>query len=178
MASMILISWLLAGPATPPVPAASALGRPAPALQELAPLLGTWRCRGTQRLTPASKLSPTAGGWVFARDLDGFWISVQQEQDRTDANPRPAKARGHLGYNADQQRFVLFLAGNDGLAEQQGSPGWDGPRLVFSGQLRDGDDLVNFRRAFELRGGGLQVALELELKEKEWTQVAAETCQR
>jgi hypothetical protein len=147
-------------------------------MADLAPLLGAWRCSGTQQLTPSSKPSPTAGTWTFAPDLDGFWISAAQEHERTAANPHPLKARGHLGYNAGQQRFVLFLAGNDGLSEQQGSPGWDGRRLIFNGQLRDGDDVVNFRRTFEAGGDRLKITLALELAEKQWTQVAAESCAR
>ncbi len=171
MARLILACLLVTAVAAEPP-------RPVPALQELSALLGTWQCRGTQRLSPSAKPSPTAGLWSFAPDLDGFWISLQQEQERSDANPRPAKAKGHLGYSADQQRFVLALASNDGLSEQAGSPGWDGPRLVFSGQLRDGDDTVNFRRTFEAHGDRLKVTLELELTDKEWTQVSAESCSR
>ena len=173
----LILACLLAAAAKAPAPEPAP--RPAPALQELAPLLGAWHCSGTQRLTPSSKPSPIAGLWTFAHDLDGFWISVVQEQQRTDGNPHPLKARGNLGFNADQQRFVLGLASNDGLSEQEGSPGWDGPRLIFSGQLRDSDDVVSFRRTFDVNGGGrLKITLELELVEKQWTQVSAESCTR
>ena len=171
MARLILASLLAAGAAVPVKPP-----RPAPALQELSPLLGTWQCSGTQRLSPSEKPSPVAGLWAFARDLDGFWIAVQQDQERSDTNPHPARAKGTVGYSAAQQRFVLLLATNDGLSEQDSSAGWDGPKLVFYGQLRDGDDTVNFRRTFEARGGALKVKLELELTDKEWTQVSEERC--
>lgn len=157
---------------------AQAAPRPAPALRELSPLLGAWQCSGTQRLSPGEKPAPTAGLWWLTRELDGAWISVRQEQERTSENPHPAKANGHLGYSAEQQRFILWLATNDGLSEQEGSNGFEGRRLVFAGQHRDGGEPVSFRRTFELRGDALKITLELELAAKEWTQVAAESCSR
>jgi len=150
--------------------------KPAPALGELRPLLGSWECKGKQRLAPGSAELPTRSTWTFAQELDGFWVSVALTQLQTPQNPHPVKALGHLGYDDEQDRFVAGLALNDGSSEQLGSPGWEGDQLILSGQYRQGDDRLNFRRIFERSGGGLQISLELQLIAPDWTKVSDESC--
>lgn len=152
--------------------------RPPLALQEFSALLGAWRCTGTLRAAPAGPALHTQGSWTFARDLDGFWIAAAFEHARTPENPAPAKGKGHFGYDEEQLRFIGVLALNDGTSEQSSSGGWDGPRLVFQGQLRDGDERVPFRRTFEKRDRGLKLTLELQLDEGKWLEVAEESCTR
>lgn len=155
------------------------------ALQDYKPLLGAFRCTGTQREGPGARATATAGTWSFAADLDGFWISARFTHERTGADPQPHKGAGHLGYDEEQARFVAAFVTNDGQAEQESSGGWDGPRLVFQGQLRDGDDRIPFRRTFErvepIRGATahrLRVSYELQLTDGAWTLVTEETCTR
>lgn len=156
---------------------------PAAALAELRPLLGAWSCAGKSRSAPGAPELPTRSTWKFAETLDGFWMSVRFEQERSAANPHPVWASGVFGYDDEGDRFVGQLALNDGSFEQLGSPGWEGDRFNFHGQYRLGDDRLSFRRSFE-RGSGkqsgrLRVTLELQLVASgDWTIIADELCSR
>lgn len=94
------------------VAAAQEAPKPAPELQKLAPLIGSWRGTGTAQMGPGEP-SKWESQTTYAWALGDFFVQ-EDTVVRFDGMPRPLVMRSYLGWDAENRRYVAAGADNDG----------------------------------------------------------------
>ncbi len=145
---VLLAALALVAPASSGVaqqPGAAVAPGPAPELDTLKFLVGSWRCTGKQ-LAAAKPHTFTASLKVRLAP-DNFW-QVFDYEERKSRDHAAVKLHGFWGYDQSGKRYVRSAAGNSGGWEVATSPGWDGSRLVWTGDLYLPTGKVAFRHVY------------------------------
>jgi len=147
----ILLACLIAGGIA--VPATST---DSPASDELDRLVGDSICAGHIAGMGKDPGQDTSGRFHGERTLDGHWVMVQYEQDRSAARPKPFKVTMYLGFDPAARRYRLVMVGNgDGVYSVGSSPGWKGNTLTFDEVETAHGAPHRTREAFTAAGSGL-----------------------
>ena len=121
---------------------------PAPELAELGFFTGAWEAEGTFHATPFSSRKPI----VMRIDVEvvhrGFWIRTRTAEQPSPDNPNPLTATYLWGYDPETGRFGAEWFDSNGGRATQTSTGWEGDRLVFTGQMTYGGSRFALRDTF------------------------------
>lgn len=113
-------------PAGPPKPAAE--------MDQLKMFLGSWTCEGKQLAGPGGE-HPLKATVTAKAELGGFWQSFVYEEKKTKEHPMAAKVMGSWGWDAANRQFVRADRDSLGGWFAPTSPGWQGDRFVWTGEL-------------------------------------------
>jgi hypothetical protein len=139
-------------PAEPPPPP-----KPAAQLEQLKPFLGAWKCTGRQLATPMFGPEHAFTGSAAAKpEVDGFWQQFVYEEKRSKEHPG-LKLVGLWGYDAGGKRFIRAAGSSQGGWDSASSVGWNGDKMVWTGELSSPKGRMPFRQTFTKKG------------EKEWS---------
>jgi Protein of unknown function (DUF1579) len=142
--------------AAPAAPAAAAPPPPAPKpaaeLDQLKYFEGTWRCAGKQPAGPFGPEHDYKSSFKMKKDVDNFWIGLEYEQKKSKVHPLPIKARGFVGWDSVAKKFVTVGVDNTGGWITESSTGWEGDKLVFSGDGSMMGQKVSFRETYAKKG--------------------------
>jgi len=162
-------------PAIPPPPPAP---KPAPELEQMKSLEGSWRCQGRAPSGPSGPEHAYKSSWKWKRDLDGFWWSAEYEQKRSGQNPSPMRTRGYLTWDAAARMFVLLGVDNVGGYAQESTAGWNGTVLTLAGESTTGGRRLPFREVITL-GGPRELTWRGEIKQGgDWTTLGEDLCKK
>ncbi|MES1209457.1 MAG: DUF1579 family protein [Pseudomonadota bacterium] len=163
-----------AAAATPPPPAP----KPAAELDQLKVFEGSWRCEGKQPAGPFGPEQEYKSSFKGKKDIDNFWIAIEYDQKKSKAHPMPIKARGFLGYDPAAKKYVTIGADNTGGWISESSSGWEGDKLVFSGDGSMGGQKVSFRETYTKKGEK-EMTWTGEMKMgKDWISVGSDSCKK
>ena len=127
----------------PPGPA-----RPAPELDTLRFLIGSWTCTGRLVGPTASKRPRPFSAVLRVRATPGnFWHAFDYEERRS-RDHGGVKLQGMWGYDQGEKKYVRSAFANNGSWEIAASAGWDGNRLIWIGHLYQPSGKVSFRHIF------------------------------
>jgi len=166
-----------AAPASPPAPNAGP-PKPGPEIDHLKFFEGNWRCDGK---VPAGPMGPEHGfksTFKVKRDLDGFWYVAEYEQKKSKENPVPIRARAYFGYDGGTKKYVLSVFDNVGGIVLETSPGWEGERMIASGEGTAMGQRVGFRETFTKKAEKEMAWLGEMKMGKDWMVVGSDTCRR
>ena len=76
----------------------AAARKPAPEMNRLKPLIGSWACSGEAFASPFGPAHPTTGTQTFTPALGGFWVVVRNAEDKTPQNPAPLRSVAAITY--------------------------------------------------------------------------------
>jgi hypothetical protein len=163
-----------AAPATPP-----AAPKPAAELDTFKVFLGKWRCDGKAFASP---LSPTEHGLKATAEgkliVDNFWQSFAYEEKKTKEHPG-LKVNGLWGYDQGTKRFVRAASGNHGEWDTASAPGWEGDKLVWTGELSGPMGRIAFHHTFTKKGDKEWTHfLELRAPDGKWLPAEEVTCKK
>jgi len=162
-------------PAAPP-PAMAAPPRPNPALDQVKYFAGDWQCSGTGYVE--GKAHPTTGKVHMAWDLNGFFLGLRYEEQKTDANPMPITAVEHWGYSDELKKLVTGGVDSMGGYFTESTVGWEGDRMVWSGTAHMAGMAIPARDTF-VRKSENEVTHLGELQQNgAWVKLDEETCLR
>jgi hypothetical protein len=125
-----------------------ALPYPAPELAELDFFSGAWEAEGTFHATPFSSRKPIAMRIDVEVVHRGFWIRTRTAEQPSPDNPNPLTATYLWGYDPETGRFDAEWFDSNGGRATQTSTGWEGDRLVFTGQMTYGGYRFALRDTF------------------------------
>jgi len=165
-----------------PATAAATAGPPAPKpaaeLDQLKVFEGSWRCDGKQPAGPFGPEQEYKSTFKGKKDIDKFWIAIEYDQKKSKSHPMPIKARGFLGYDPAAKKYVTIGADNTGGWISESSPGWEGDKLVFSGDGSMGGQKVSFRETY-MKKGDKELTWTGEMKMgKDWISVGNDSCKK
>ena len=89
------------------------------------------------------------------------------------------KVNGLWGYDQGAKRFVRVGAGNHGEWDTASAPGWEGDKLVWTGELSGPMGRVPFHHTFTKKGDKEWThLLELRLPDGKWVPAEDITCKK
>ncbi|HEV3455463.1 MAG TPA: hypothetical protein VHG32_02825 [Thermoanaerobaculia bacterium] len=97
---------------------------PNPALAQLNFFAGSWQCAGTGYMD--GKGHPTGARVTMGWELNGYFMSLRYEEQKTDVNPMPLTAVEHWGYGDELKKLVAGQVDSMGGYGTQASAGWEG----------------------------------------------------
>jgi hypothetical protein len=159
-----------ASAATPPMPV------PNPALDQLKYFAGNWQCAGTGYV--AGKAHPTSARVHLGWDLNGFFMSLRYEEQKTAVNPMPVTAVEHWGYSDELKKLVAGFVDSMGGYGTHASAGWEGDKLVWLGDTHMMGMKMPSRDTFVKRGENEVTHLGELLENGAWVKQDEETCYR
>ncbi|HYL04561.1 MAG TPA: hypothetical protein VE075_00875 [Thermoanaerobaculia bacterium] len=155
-------------PAGPPTPS--------PALAQIKYFAGNWQCAGTGYLE--GKGHPTSGKVNVAWDLNGFFLSLRYEEQKTDVNPMPVTAVEHWGYSDELKKLVAGHVDSMGGYGTEASAGWEGDRMVWVGDNHMMGMKMSGRDTFVKRGDNELTHLGEIQQNGAWVKQDEENCYR
>jgi hypothetical protein len=162
-----------APPAPPPPP------KPSVELDTFKFFLGKWKCDGKAFASPMSPTEHAVKGSAEAKLIvDNFWQSFTYEEKKTKEHPG-LKLNGLWGYDQGAKRYVRAAAGNMGEWDTASAPGWEGDKLVWTGELSGPMGRVPFHHTFTKKSDKEWThVLELRLPDGKWVPVEDITCKK
>lgn len=152
--------------------------KPAEQLEQLKLFLGNWKCTGKQMSTPMFGAEHTFTGTASARpEADGFWQQFVYEEKKSKEHPG-LKLVGLWGYDAGGKRFIRAAGGTDGSWDSASSIGWNGDKMVWTGDLSGPAGRMPFRQTFT-RKGDKEWSFRFELNPQgNWIPLSEVSCLR
>jgi hypothetical protein len=146
-------------------------------LDRLAYFEGIWTCKQPGELPTDRAIILT---WTVERDLNDFWYLGYAEEMRSPTNPKPVNAREFLGYNADLQHLVRFVAVGNGNFLKMTSWGWESEQFVWEGSLVKMGESIPIRQIIIKESDDRFAATYFIRNEANdgWQRVIRETCDR
>jgi Protein of unknown function (DUF1579) len=136
---------------THPAPVVAA-PKPAPELDQMKVLEGSWRCDGRAPAGPSGPEHAYKSTWKFKRDLDNFWWAAEYQQAKAKAHPIALKARGYMTWDASAKAFVLVGVDNMGGSSTESTPGWSGDVVMLVGDASLAGKKVPYREVITKKG--------------------------
>jgi hypothetical protein len=161
------------------VPCASAPDAPPTPAAEMSHLKffdGTWTCEGT---VPPSPMGP--GGKMTTSvkshtDLGGFWQSGMVKSTTT--GMPSMEGMFHMTYDAGAKQYVMLWVDNMGAWAKSTAAGWEGDKIVFSGEVAMGGKMMMTRETF-VKGADGSFKRDSEAQmDGTWTPMGNETCKK
>ena len=117
-------------------PAAMEMPRPAPEMDQLKVMAGEWSCDGTMpagAMGPGSPPQKIKSTMKMKKSMDGFWYTMDYEEKKSKDHPVAIKAHGPMGYDPALKKFIMFGVDNMGGYITETSSGWEGDKMVMTG---------------------------------------------
>ena len=183
IATALLVGWPVVGAAQAPAggtagtakpPAVSVAAplppltgpgsKPAAELDQLKFLRGRWQCTGKQMASamfgPEHRFTAVAEAKAA---VDGFWDQFNYEERRTKEH-RGFKAQGLWGWDQNAKHLIRVGATSAGDWDYGSSPGLDGDKIVWTGDLTGPLGRTGYRQTIAKKSER-EISLVLELKE-------------
>jgi len=159
-----------AKPAAPP-----ALPKPDPEMAQLKWFVGTWSCKGHVEASPFGPAHDTTGTVKMTMDL-GFWVTGHYAESKTKENAMPMRFEFVWGRDGKDKKFDSWGFDVFGAATKQESTGWDGDKMVWSGESTMGAQQMGARDTFVKKGDSEVIHTGEMQMEGKWMKIDEETC--
>jgi len=158
--------------------AADAPPGPNPKLKELKYFAGTWQCTGVGYAfmgQPEHKTSAMVEeSWI----LNDYWMSMRYHESKTALNAWPVDVRISWGWDEQAKKFASGAIDNMGAYFIQYSPGWEGDKMTWDGEVHTPGPTMKVRDVFtKVSAKKVEHMAEVEMDGK-WTKLDEETCTR
>lgn len=156
--------------------AADAAPGPSPKLKEVNYFVGNWHCAGTGFAFMGMPEHKTSGTVEASWTLDGYWLSFYYRESKASSNPHPVAVRIYWGWDEQTKKFSAGAVDNMGGYYIQSSPGWEGDKMTFDGDVHSGGATMKVRDVFtKMSATKVEHMAEVEMDGK-WSKLDEETC--
>ena len=156
--------------APPPAP------KPPAQLDQLKSFLGNWKCAGKQMATPMYGPEHAITGSASSKlEVDGFWQQITYEEKKSKEHPG-LRLVGLWGYDLGGKRFIRAFGSSMGGWDSATSVGFNGDKMVWTGDLSSPAGRMPFRQTFTKKGDK-EWSFRLELNPQgSWIPLSDVTC--
>ena len=150
--------------------------KPAAQMAQLAAFTGTYSCFGRQADSVFGSAHPIDTLQQGVADLSGFWVVVRYTELLTGDNTDPSTGTYTYGYDTAAKQF--FASWNDSFGGwgTQTSAGWDGNKLVLTGDYNSNGQKIPARDTFEQANATTLVHTSELQAMGQWVTLQSETC--
>ncbi len=158
------------------VTAAQDTPKPAPELQKLAPLIGSWQGSGTAVMGPGEP-SKWESSSTYSWALGNFFVQ-EDTTVRFSGMPNALVMRSYLGWDAQNERYVAVVADNDGdVSVDRVELAADGSIVQLDHGFHDGHGFTE-RYTTKVDGDSMQFSIALLMAEGTPMEAAKGTMRR
>jgi hypothetical protein len=151
---------------------------PSPELAKLAFFAGDWTCKGKVDATPLGPAHATVGKVHISKGIGGFWYMGLYTEKKTAENPHPMVFQFVQGYDGTAKAFTMDCFDAFGGHCHQTAAGWQGGKLVYTGESTGSGPAAPVRDTFAKTGdASLEHTGEMQMEGK-WVAIDHETCAR
>jgi uncharacterized protein DUF1579 len=165
-------------------PAAAAVGtgmpmKPAPEMDKIKWMTGTWQCIGKTMASPMGPEHPTEAEVKSEMALDGMWMLAHYREKKTPQNPMPVSGDEYWTYDAAGKMWDRVAVDNMGGLVNGTSKGWEKGKLVWMSEGMMGGQKMKFRDTFVQKNPReLSYTSEMGSAEGKWTTAWEATCKK
>lgn len=143
---------------------------------QLDKFVGSGTCSGKSLDKDMKSFHATTGKFSSQKVLDGNWVEVRYDEDKSAAVANPYHVIQHIGYDAATKRYVGVTVDNSGGGYSTGvSKGWKGDSITFDESI--GDKPASFRDTFTSSGSGMSSHVgTMRDKNGKWIETDEEHC--
>jgi hypothetical protein len=157
-------------------PAQPAMPKPAAEMSKLSYFGGSWSCAGEGMMEPGKPMMKMTSTVSSHADLYGFWQSGVVKG--TTAGMPPFEGMFHMTWDPAAKGFLMLWVDNMGGWSQQRSPGWEGDKIVFTGESQMGAEKMGSRDTFVKNAdGSMHHTGEMQMGGS-WMKGMEETCKK
>lgn len=136
----------------PEKPAAAAtpsgMPKPAPEMDKIKWMVGTWQCTGKTMASPMGPEHPTEVEVKAEMAFDGMWMLAHYREKKTAQNPTPISSEDYWTYDPAQKMFTRVAVDNTGSFMTGTSKGWEKGKLVWTVEGMMGGQKMKMRETF------------------------------
>jgi hypothetical protein len=151
-----------------------AMPKPPAELKQLAIFDGNWTCSGEGKMDPNAPPQKTASTVKAHRGMGGFW----QVGTVTMTAPHAFEGMFHTTYDPGQKQYVMVWVDSMGGYSQGTSSGWEGDKLVYTGEGTMMGEKMPMRDTFTKNADGSFKHMGEAQMKGQWTSMGEETCKK
>ena len=188
-AACLSLAWGLAATASaqaakkkadkPATGSTMAMPKPAPEMDQLKWMNGTWHCTGKTMASPMGPEHTSEAEVKAGSTLGGMWLLGHYQEKKSAENPMPISADEYWTYDSGEKMWDRVVVDNMGGFGTGNSKGWEGDKLVWTmegmmgGQKMKGRDTFVKKSATELTTTG-----EMGTPDGKWVTLYEGTCKK
>lgn len=167
-------------PAAMSAPAAGGMSmKPAPEMDKMKWMVGTWQCTGKTMASPMGPEHPSEATVATEMTLDGMWILHHYREKKTAQNPMPISGDEYWGYDGAEKMWDRVAVDNMGGFATGTSKGWEKGKLVWTSDGMMGGQKSKFRDSFtEKNPREIGYTGEMGSADGKWTVLWDITCKK
>jgi hypothetical protein len=173
-------------PGEKPAPAAmSAPGaagmtmKPAPEMEKVKWMVGTWQCTGKAMASPMGPEHPVEATVTSEMTLDGFWNLSHYREKKTAQNPMPISGDEYWSYDTAEKMWDRVSVDNMGGWSTATAKGWDKGKIVWMGEGMMGGQKMKNRDTFtEKSPREIDYVGEIGTPDGKWAAAWQATCKK
>lgn len=144
---------------------------------ELGTFVGDGTCIGNLMAMGKSPGHATTGKYHGEKTLDGHWVVIRYDEDKSDVNPKPFHVQQYLNYDPEKKIFVAVAFDNMSTGFSPAtSSGWKGDTLTFEYTESYEGKMVSLRDVFT-RSAAQKIHTGMMRNQKgDWVKTDEETC--
>lgn len=128
--------------------------QPSGSADPLGKFVGSGTCTGQTLGEDMKAFHATTGKFSSQKVLDGNWVEIRYDEDRSTVVTKPFHVVQYIGYDTAKKRYVSVLVENSGSGYSTGtSSGWKGDSITFDESV-DGKP-ASFRDTFTNSSNGM-----------------------
>jgi len=146
-------------------------------MKELDTLVGDGTCTGNIMATAKSPARATTGKYHGEKTLDGHWVVIRYDEDKSDSNPNPFHVQQYFNYDDEKKMFVAVEFDNmsPGYTSSTSS-GWKGDTMTFDYNESVGGKTVSLRDVFTASASEKKHIGMMRNQKGEWVKIEEEVC--
>ena len=154
-----------ATPAAPAAPAAAPAAPPPPneaLAKNLKGMEGKWKCEAKYPDTAFGKAHGAKAEFSMKSDLNGYFYTGRYEEKKAKDNPTPYVMAQTIGFDPSKSELVRTDVDGMGAITHLSSKGWDGDKMVWSGETMAGPQKLVFKETMTKKSDK-EVSMTMEL---------------
>lgn len=163
-------------PAASPAAGGMPMAKPAPEMSNLKVFGGTWTCDADVPAGPMGPAHKTHSTVKSRTDMGGFWQSGTVSM--TSAGMPPFEGTFHMTYDPGGKKYVMLWVDNMGGWSQETATGWEGDKMVFTGEGVMNGQKTPARDTFTKKGETELVHLGEMQMNGQWVSFGDENCKK
>ena len=165
--------------AAPAAGAATMSMKPAPEMERIKWMVGTWQCTGKTMASAMGPEHPSEAQVVIEMALDDHWLLAHYREKKTEQNPMPISGDEAWAYDATEKMWNRLAIDNMGGWATGTGKGWEKGKLVFTGDAMMGGQKMKARDTFTQKNPHeIDYLGEMGTPDGKWAALGAVNCKK